>query len=282
MASPCAPSERFSDVHPPLDGVIARIEDAARRLAGALDDDERGRSLRALEAQLDELREAAPSEEMEALCTFLQSRGENERAGLARELHDTLGGILTPAKMDVAWLRARLGDESQYAVRIARLDGLIDQAIDVKRRIIEDLRPSLLDHLGLAAALQWYVEEASAKAGLEAHLAVDPRLGRLPGPIEIASFRLAQEAIDNTVKHARAKRIEVAIERDEESVHIVISDDGVGIDDLTAAHRLAQGLASMRHRVRALGGRLELRSPAGQGTRLAVTIPVSAGGANAG
>jgi signal transduction histidine kinase len=282
MASPYASSERFSDVHPPFDGVIARIEDAARRLADARDAGEREESLRSLEAQLDELREAAPADGIEALCTFLQSRGESERAGLARELHDNLGGILTPAKMDVAWLRARLGAESQFTERIARLDGLIDQAIDVKRRIIETLRPSLLDHLGLAAALQWYVEEASAKAGISPHLAIDPRLGRLPGPIEIASFRLAQEAIDNTVKHARATRIEIAIDRYADGVHIVISDDGVGIDDVAAAQRLSHGLAAMRHRVRALGGRLELRSLAGEGTRLAITIPLSGGASIAG
>lgn len=218
---------------------------------------------------------------LEDLVSFLQASGELEKSRLARELHDSLGGILTPAKMDVAWLRSRLGSDPQYGERMARLDALIDQAIDLKRRIIEQLRPSLLDHLGLAAATQWYVEEACAQAGIEPHLAIDPGLGRLAPELEIACFRLVQEGVDNAVKHARASHVDVTMERAGLGIHMTVSDDGVGIADVGAALRYSHGLAGMVHRVRALGGTLDVRAPSGQGTRLEIAIPGAAAAAAA-
>ena len=157
---------------------------------------------------------------------------------------------------------------------MARLDALIDEAIDLKRRIIEKLRPSLLDHLGLPAALRWYVEEACAKAGVEPHVAVDAELGRLAPDLEIGCFRLAQEAVDNVVQHARASHLDLTLERTAAGLHMTISDDGVGIADLRAARRKSRGLAGMAHRVRSLGGTLEVRSPSGKGTRLEFSIPL--------
>ena len=116
---------------------------------------------------------AQRTEELASLSAFLQTHYEQEKARLARQLHDELGGILTPAKMDLSWLESRLGGDAQYRERMARLAALIDQGIDLKRRVIEELHPSLLDHLGLAAALQWYVDTLTAYAleschGLEA------------------------------------------------------------------------------------------------------------------
>ena len=218
---------------------------------------------------------------LEDLVSFLQSRGEVEKARLARELHDRLGGILTPAKMDVAWLRSRLGSDPRYGERMARLDALIDEAIDLKRRIIEQLRPSLLDHLGLAAATQWYVEEACGQAGIEPHLEIDRGLGRLAPELEIACFRLVQESVDNAVKHARASHVDVTMERAASAIRMTVSDDGVGIADLDAALRFSHGLAGMVHRVRALGGTLDVRSPSGKGTRLEIAIPAAAAAAAA-
>src|SRR5687767_6957120 len=135
----------------------ALAEQAARSPADA------PRLLKELAAGLESLQAQAQAggegEEMSALSAFLQTSAEREKASLARELHDELGGILTPAKMDLAWLQARLGGDPEYAERMRRLGVLIDQGIDLKRRVIERLRPSLLDHLGLAAAIQWYAEE---------------------------------------------------------------------------------------------------------------------------
>src|SRR6187549_1897514 len=142
-----------------------------------------------------------------SLSNFLQMQSEREKAALARELHDSLGGLLTPAKMDLAWLEDRLGSDPQYAPRLKRLSDLIDAGIDLKRRIIEALRPSLLDHLGLASALQWHVDDACKAANVTCRLSFSEKVGRLPTDVEITLYRLVQEVVQNVVQHSRAKSL---------------------------------------------------------------------------
>jgi hypothetical protein len=212
--------------------------------------------------------------ELASLTNFLQTHNEREKASLARELHDSLGGILTPAKMDLAWLEARLGNDPEFRERMHRLGALIDQGIDLKRRIIEALRPSLLDHLGLASALQWYVEETCREAKLACRLRVSEKLERLPPDLEIAFYRLVQESLNNVVKHAHAKQFDLEIERTAEGLRLNMGDDGIGIKDLAKARSLSHGLAGMMHRVRSLGGTLEVRSENGGGTQIRIFVPL--------
>ena len=155
--------------------------------------------------------------ELASLSAFLQTHYEQEKARLARQLHDELGGILTPAKMDLSWLESRLGGDAQYRERMARLAALIDQGIDLKRRMIEELRPSLLDHLGLAAAVQWYVDEVCGAAKMESRVTVS-KLERLSPDLEIALYRIVQESVINAVRHSRATRIELVVERTPQGV----------------------------------------------------------------
>jgi signal transduction histidine kinase len=209
----------------------------------------------------------------EALSAFLQTREEREKASLARELHDELGGILTPAKMDLAWLQARLGDKPEYVERMRRLGALIDQGIDLKRRVIERLRPSLLDHLGLAAAIQWYAEETCRAADLNCDIRVSSTVERLTPDLEIALYRLMQESLANVIKHAHARQVTVSLDRSAEGLSLEIGDDGVGIGDLAAARKLSYGMASMRQRVRAVGGTFDVTSAPGQGTRVRAFVP---------
>ena len=217
---------------------------------------------------------AERTRELSSLSNFLQTHSEREKAALARELHDSLGGILTPAKMDLAWLEARLGSDPEYGPRLKRLGALIDQGIDLKRRVIEALRPSLLDHLGLASALQWYVDEASRNAGIECDLHIGEGVERLSPDLEIALYRLVQESINNIVKHSKAKRIELCLDRIEKGLRLTVADDGVGIADLERAKRLSHGLAGMMHRVRSVNGTFDVRSGPGQGTRIEVFVPL--------
>ena len=212
--------------------------------------------------------------ELSSLSAFLQTNSEREKAMLARELHDELGGILTPAKMDLAWLQGRLGSAPEYGERMNRLAKLIDQGIDLKRRIIENLRPSLLDHLGLASALQWYVDEACKSANLECTLKISDSLERLPADLEIALYRLVQESITNIVKHARATKIDLTVERTGKGLMVVVADDGVGIADLEVAKKLSHGLAGMSHRIRSVQGTFDIRSHPGHGTRIDVFVPL--------
>jgi signal transduction histidine kinase len=213
--------------------------------------------------------------ELSSLSAFLQTNSEREKASLARELHDELGGILTPAKMDVSWLQGRLGTNPDFGERVQRVSTLVDQAIDLKRRIIENLRPSLLDHLGLAAALQWYVEEACKSANLECSMTVSERLERLPSDLEIALYRVVQESVTNVVKHAHAKKVTLVLERTLRGLTVMVSDDGVGIADIEAAKSVSHGLAGMTHRVRSVNGTITIRSTPGGGTRIEVFVPLA-------
>lgn len=231
-------------------------------------------ALHASQEQRLEGRIAERTRELASLSNFLQTHAEREKALLARELHDQLGGILTPAKMDLSWLESRLGSHPEYGDRMRRLGVLIDQGIDLKRRIIETLRPSLLDHLGLAAALQWYVDEVCRSAGIECRFEVNEGLERLPSDMEIALYRLVQESVNNIVKHARATVLELALQRTPEGLELRISDNGVGIADLESAKRLSHGLAGMMHRVRSVDGTFDVRSTPGKGTAIEVFVPL--------
>lgn len=263
---------------PGIQQQLAELHELAQRAAGAAPAEARelaqrlAERLGALQAQAG----GEEGEEMSALSAFLQTSAEREKASLARELHDELGGILTPAKMDLAWLQARLGSQPEYAERMRRLGVLIDQGIDLKRRVIERLRPSLLDHLGLAAAVQWYAEETCRGSHIECDIRVAPSFERLPADLEIALYRLVQECLSNVVRHSQAKKVVVSLERTEEGLVLEVSDDGVGIGDLAAARRLSYGMASMRQRVRAVGGTFEVKSAPGKGTRVRAFVPRAA------
>ena len=208
------------------------------------------------------------------LSGFLQASAEREKASLARELHDSLGGILTPAKMDLAWLEVRIGSDPLYVDRMKRLNALIDEGIDLKRRIIEKLRPSLLDHLGLAAALQWHVDDACRKANIGCKLALSEQLERLGPEMEIALFRLVQESIANVVEHAQAKNVELRVERLPGGLELCVADDGIGIADVGAARNLSRGLAGMANRVRSLKGTFDLDTRPHAGTRIKIFVPL--------
>ena len=218
---------------------------------------------------------ARRTQELSSLSAFLQTHYEREKASLARELHDQLGGILTPAKMDLSWLQARLGDDPQYAQRLARLAAMIDQGIDLKRRIIENLRPSLLDHLGFAAAVQWYVDETCGAAKIQ-HRVTIAKLERLPSDLEIALYRVVQESVTNVIRHAQAKNVELVVERTGAGLRVAVCDDGVGIEDLEGARKLSHGLAGMTQRMRAIHGTLDIRSGQGKGTRVEAFLPLAA------
>ena len=256
------------------DMIASRLEQIEAALAK--DSPASREELRAQFTQLRDLlaQQAESMRELSSLSEFLQTHGEREKAALSRELHDSLGGILTPAKMDLAWLEARLGSDGEYGPRLKRLGALIDQGIDLKRRVIEALRPSLLDHLGLASALQWYVDEASRNAGIECDLQIGEGLERLSPDLEIALYRLVQESVNNIVKHSKAKRIELTLDRTEQGLRLGVADDGVGIGDLERAKRLSHGLAGMMHRVRSVQGTFDVRSAPGEGTRIEVFVPL--------
>lgn len=210
--------------------------------------------------------------ELSALSTHLQELTETEKAELARGLHDELGGLLTAAKMDVSWLQSRLTGEAAVEQRLHQLAAVLDEAMDVKRRVVEELRPSLLDHFGLPTALRAYVESVCAKRGLQADVSITAP-DDFPIETAIGLFRIVQEGLANIVRHARAHRVRLALTGDGRLYRLELADDGVGMNPADPAPALAHGLSSMRHRVRALGGRFSLQSAPRAGTTLRVELP---------
>jgi signal transduction histidine kinase len=212
--------------------------------------------------------------ELSELTTYLQSVTEREKAELARELHDELGGLLTAAKMDLAWLQGRASArEPEASVKLGNLASGIDEAMDVKRRVVESLRPALLDHFGLATALKSYFEETCQKAGLKCAVRVPHDLEEIAPEVAIALFRVAQEALTNIIRHAHAGNVELRFEAGAANFHISIVDDGVGIEASRLSGRLSHGLVGMRHRIDRLGGRFSIGVNRPRGTRVDVTVP---------
>ena len=214
--------------------------------------------------------------ELVELSTHLQSLAEREKASLARELHDELGGLLVGARMDISWAEQHLGDDhSGLKERLRRVQQSLSAGVDLKRRIIEELRPTLLDNVGLFAALRWQLKETCGGAGLKCTETFPDEEPRFTSEAAIALFRIAQEAFTNILKHSAAKSMDIGLDLDEDAIVMQITDDGQGIPAGQLPASGSHGMASMRHRVRALGGRLDVRNPASGGTTLLVRIPAA-------
>ncbi len=214
--------------------------------------------------------------ELVELSTHLQSVAEREKASLARELHDELGSLLVGARMDVSWAEQHLReDQSDMRLRLSRVQENLSAGVDLKRRIIEELRPTLLDNVGLFVALRWQLKETCGRAGIGCSEYFPDEEPQFTSPAAIALFRIAQESFTNIIKHARATSVHLSLDLDEGSVLLRIVDDGVGISQQRFNATGTHGLASMRHRVRALGGSFEVSSPPSGGTMVAARIPVS-------
>ena len=214
----------------------------------------------------------ARTRELSALSTHLQELSEKEKSQLARNLHDELGGLLTAAKMDLSWLQSRVPDAALQE-RLGQLGGVLDEAMDLKRRVVEDLRPSLLDHFGLPTALRAYVESACAKAGLRAELLLPDDGAPMPKETAIALFRVVQEGLTNIIRHAGARLVILRFAPEREAWRFILTDDGRGFDAADPRFRWSHGIMGMRQRVRALGGQFELESSAGAGATLRVSVP---------
>jgi signal transduction histidine kinase len=212
--------------------------------------------------------------ELVELSTHLQGVAEREKASLARELHDELGGLLVGARMDVSWAEQHLANATpDIRQRLQRVQQSLAAGVDLKRRIIEELRPTLLDNVGLFAALRWQLKVTCRNAGLECSESYPDEEPRFASEAAIALFRIAQEAFTNILKHSAAKSMNLSLSADGQEIVMRISDDGKGIPASRLTAIGSHGMASMRHRVRALGGRLDVNSPPSGGTTLLVRIP---------
>lgn len=213
---------------------------------------------------------------LSALSSHLQNVREAEKSALARELHDELGGLLVATKMDLMWLRRKLDTgDPQLVERWNRVLKSLDEGVELKRRIIENLRPTLLDNLGLVAALRWLVGETGRRSGLACHEEyAEEELTDLSPEANITIYRVVQECLTNIMKHARATKVDVELRSNDLDVRLIVQDNGQGIAPQRVGISHSYGIASMQHRVAALGGTMSIeRAPSGRGTIVDVTIP---------
>ena len=224
-----------------------------------------------LKRQQDELRELS--------AQVFEAR-EEEKTLIARELHDELGQLLTAMKMDLSWLRERLPAlDPALAVKAGQMNEVLDQTVGSVRRIAADLRPLMLDDLGLADAAGWLVEDFARRSGIECRIDLPPaeRLEALGRDTAIAVYRVLQEALTNIARHSGAKRAWAVLEAGDDEIRLEIEDDGRGISAEALAKSRSLGVKGMRERMLYLGGGLEVsRAPRG-GTRVRARVPLARG-----
>jgi signal transduction histidine kinase len=212
---------------------------------------------------------------LSSLSTHQQQQSEAEKSQFARMLHDELGGLLVATKMDIVWLKRKLnGTDADIRTHWERALQSLEQALASKSRMIEALRPTLLDNLGLVPALRWLTEESARSSGMhmEQRFPSDP----LPtlGPQSIALFRLVQEALSNVLRHARASKVIIEIANEKDCLVLGIRDDGIGISPEHLRSIESHGLAAMRLRIQSLQGELIIGPNAtGQGSHVTARVP---------
>lgn len=207
------------------------------------------------------------------LTHHLQTAREDERHRLARNLHDELGALLTSAKLDAARIKSRLAGSAPEAIeRLAHLVDTLNQSIALGRSIIEDLRPSTLSNLGLVVTLEILAREFAERSNVKVECDLAPVA--LGAHAELMVYRLAQEAITNISKYAKARHVWLTLGAQNGLVTVTVRDDGVGFDT-SVEPRSAYGLVGMRYRVEAEGGSLRVVSAPGMGTQLQVSLPAS-------
>lgn len=213
-------------------------------------------------------------EQLRNLSAYLQSAREQERASIAREIHDDLGQTLTALKMDLSWLGKRLQKNGKPLVeKVTSMTEIVDKSVQTIKRVISDLRPGLLDDLGLAAAIQWQVEDYEDRIGLTYNVSIDPEEIILDREHSTAIFRIFQETLTNIIRHANATSVNISLREQAGEVELKIRDNGKGITKRQISHPESFGLMGIRERAHVLGGKAEIEGSSGNGTTVTVRIP---------
>jgi PAS domain S-box-containing protein len=213
-------------------------------------------------------------EAIRQLTDYLQKIREEERSYIAREIHDELGQHLTVLKMDVSWLNKRLETQDEAVKKkLLDLSNLLDGTVQTVRRISSELRPSLLDDLGLPAAIDWHLKEFGEHAGINTELDVEENIVDLSDNVKTGLFRIFQESLTNVARHAGAKNVNVSLQRDDGKIVLRIKDDGEGFDRTKTSNKKTLGLLGMKERTTMMGGSYEITSDPGKGTTVLVLVP---------
>lgn len=217
------------------------------------------------------------SERLKLLSRQMLQLQESERHHLARELHDEIGQALTSIKINLHSALA-MSDKPELGARLHDSSDIIDHAIEQVRNLSHELRPAILDDLGLVPALRWYVDRQAQRGGFRAKLNLEPPKKSPSTEVKTACFRIVQEALTNVIRHSQATKVHIELsQQNNHDLRLAISDNGVGFDingtKKSAEHGVGFGLESMRERVEILGGDLQLHSAKGMGTRIIASFP---------
>jgi len=215
------------------------------------------------------------NERLRGLSIHLQNIREEESTRIAREIHDQLGQQLTIMKMDVSWVRKRMdGADPAISEKINTLTAMLDETVKMVRKIAADLRPSLLDDMGLGPAIDFHLEEFGKRCGIKTHATGTRTELPLSVAVKTGLFRVVQESLTNVARHASATSVTVSITQKDNAAILTVEDDGVGFDKKEILGKKSLGLLGMRERVAMMGGRYEMISAPGQGAKLIVSVPV--------
>jgi PAS domain S-box-containing protein len=212
------------------------------------------------------------------LSRHLQSIREKESKRIAREIHDELGQQLTALKMDLSWISSRIdpddGDAKKFLQKINAMSALVDKTIQTVQKISAELRPGMLDDLGLVPALEWLAQEFENQTNIQCRLQLHCEMVDLDPDCSTAIFRISQEALTNVYRHAKATKVTISLKEDKHDLVLKIKDNGKGIDADEVFDSASLGLMGMRERVRPFGGSLSITGKPKKGTTLMVTLPV--------
>ena len=248
-----------------FNGWAAEFENKTCLIGMGIDITERKRTEEALNQSYEEIRQ---------LASHLQEIREEERAGMAREIHDELGQQITGLKMDVSWLSKKIITED-YAIKekIKDILALLDNTVKTVRKIATELRPSILDDLGLREAMEWQSQEFQKRSGVEIAFSSSLPVINATGNIAIGLFRIYQESLTNVARHAGASVVITTLEEKDNQLILSITDNGKGFDINTSSSKKTLGLLGMKERTLMMGGEYEITSATGKGTRVIVSVP---------
>ena len=221
-------------------------------------------------------------ESLRQLTTHLQDVREEERTRIGREIHDVLGGTLTVLKMDLDWLSKKISANPMHE-RIRSLYELTGEAIETARRVSINLRPNVLDNLGLYGAIEWQIREFEQRTNIRC--ALESTISSLSfnnKNFETSIFRIIQEVFINIVRHSEATRVDIELSEDEDDILITIKDNGVGITESQMLNPESFGIIGMNERTQQFGGKLEITGTPSQGSVVTLSIPLTIATTNVG
>jgi signal transduction histidine kinase len=217
-------------------------------------------------------------EQLRNLTVYLQSVREQERTNIAREIHDELAQALTALKMDVSWLDHRLPIDAQsLSEKTKSMSKLIDSTIQTVKRISAELRPGILDDLGLVAAIEWQAEEFQNRTGISCNFTVDPQDLTIDQDRSTAIFRIFQETLTNVARHARATRVAVSLKERAGKLTLRVMDNGIGITEEQISDSRSFGFIGMRERVIPWNGKISFKGIPDKGTTVIVRVGLDTG-----